>query len=88
MGIGSAGGIAAAANVFIGLIKAPLLIRPYLGRLDRSNLFLVLTCGMATIAGTMLVLYAVILQGVIADPAGHLLTASMMKRPPQSSWPR
>ena len=81
MGIGGAGGIVAAANVFIGMIEAPLLIRPYLARLDRSDLFLVMSCGMATIAGTVLVLYAVILQGVIPDPAGHLLTASLMNAP-------
>ncbi len=81
MGIGGAGGIVAAANVLIGMIEAPLLIRPYLARLDRSDLFLVMSCGMATIAGTVLVLYAVILQGVIPDPAGHLLTASLMNAP-------
>jgi len=81
MGIGGAGGIVAAANVFIGMIEAPLLVRPYLARLDRSDLFLVMSCGMATIAGTVLVLYAVILQGVIPDPAGHLLTASLMNAP-------
>ena len=50
MKIGGASGIAAAANVFIGMIEAPLLIRPYLTRLDRSDLFLVMSCGMATIA--------------------------------------
>lgn len=81
MGISGAGGIAAAANVFIGMIEAPLLIRPYLARLDRSDLFLVMSCGMATIAGTVLVLYAFILRDVIPDPAGHLLTASLMNAP-------
>lgn len=81
MGIGGASGIAAAANVFIGMIEAPLLIRPYLARLDRSDLFLVMSCGMATIAGTVLVLYATILNGIIPDPAGHLLTASLMNAP-------
>ncbi len=81
MGINGASGIAAAANVFIGMIEAPLLIRPYLAKLDRSDLFLVMSCGMATIAGTVLVLYAYILRDVIADPAGHLLTASLMNAP-------
>jgi len=81
MGIGGASGIAAAANVFIGMIEAPLLIRPYLARLDRSDLFLVMSCGMATIAGTVLVLYAFILQNTIPDAAGHLLTASLMNAP-------
>lgn len=81
MGIGGASGIAAAANVFIGMIEAPLLIRPYLARLDRSDLFLVMSCGMATIAGTVLVLYAFILQNTMPDAAGHLLTASLMNAP-------
>ncbi len=81
MRIGGASGIAAAANVFIGMIEAPLLIRPYLARLDRSDLFLVMSCGMATIAGTVLVLYATILDGIIPDAAGHLLTASLMNAP-------
>ncbi|MEE3093380.1 MAG: nucleoside transporter C-terminal domain-containing protein [Pseudomonadota bacterium] len=81
MGICGASGIAAAANVFIGMIEAPLLIRPYLARLDRSDLFLVMSCGMATIAGTVLVLYAFILQNTIPDAAGHLLTASLMNAP-------
>ena len=81
MKIGGASGIAAAANVFIGMIEAPLLIRPYLTRLDRSDLFLVMSCGMATIAGTVLVLYATILEGIIPDAAGHLLTASLMNAP-------
>ena len=81
MRIGGASGIAAAANVFIGMIEAPLLIRPYLARLDRSDLFLVMSCGMATIAGTVLVLYAFILQNTIPDAAGHLLTASLMNAP-------
>lgn len=81
MGISGASGIAAAANVFIGMIEAPLLIRPYLARLDRSDLLLVMSCGMATIAGTVLVLYAFILRDVIPDAAGHLLTASLMNAP-------
>lgn len=81
MGIGGASGIAAAANVFIGMIEAPLLIRPYLTQLDRSDLFLVMSCGMATIAGTVLVLYATIIDGIIPDAAGHLLTASLMNAP-------
>ena len=81
MGIGGASGIAAAANVFIGMIEAPLLIRPYPARLDRSDLFLVMGCGMATIACTVLVLYATNLDGIIPDAAGHLLTASLMNAP-------
>lgn len=74
-------GIGAAANVFIGMVEAPLLVRPYLHRLSRTDLFMIMTCGMATIAGTVMVLYATFLQGVIADPAGQLLAASIISAP-------
>lgn len=72
---------ATAANVFVGMVEAPLLVRPYLSRMSRSELFIVMTGGMATIAGTMFVLYSTILQGVISDAAGHLLTASIISAP-------
>jgi CNT family concentrative nucleoside transporter len=78
LGLSGAAGVATAANVFVGMVEAPLLIRPYLKRLAPADLFLVMTAGMATIAGTVLVLYATILKGVLPDPAGHLLTASLM----------
>ena len=81
LGIGGALGLGAAANVFVGMVEAPLLIRPYLGRLTRSELFAIMVCGMATIAGTMMVLYATVLRNVIPDAIGHLLTASLINAP-------
>ncbi len=81
LGIGGAVGVGAAANIFVGMIEAPLLIRPYLKRLSRGELFVVMTCGMATIAGTVFVLYASLLSGVIPNAAGHLLTASIISAP-------
>lgn len=81
MRIGGAASLATAANVFVGMVEAPLLIKPYFARLGRGDLFLVMTAGMATIAGTVLVLFATFLDGVIPDPAGHLLTASIMSAP-------
>jgi Nucleoside permease len=81
MGVGGAVGVAAAANVFVGMVEAPLLVRPYLARLSRGELFMVMTCGMATIAGTMFVLYATMLAPVLPDAAGQLLTASLMNVP-------
>ena len=54
-------GLSTAANIFLGMVEAPLFIRPYLARLTRSELFIVMTGGMAGIAGTVLVLYATIL---------------------------
>ncbi len=81
MGIRGAVGLAAAANVFVGMVEAPLLIRPVFARLDRSDLFTLMTCGMATIAGTVLVLYAAILAPVLPDALGHLLVASVLSVP-------
>lgn len=78
LGLSGAAGVATAANVFVGMVEAPLLIRPYLKRLAAADLFLVMTAGMATIAGTVLVLYATLLKGAMENPAGHLLTASLM----------
>ena len=81
IGIGGAVGVASSANVFIGMIEAPLLIRPYLRDMTRASLFLVMTVGMATIAGNMFVLYATILSPVLTDAAGTLMVASMISAP-------
>jgi CNT family concentrative nucleoside transporter len=81
LGVGGAVGVGAAANIFVGMIEAPLLIRPYLQKLSRGELFMIMTCGMATIAGTVLVLYATILQPVLPDALGHILTASIISAP-------
>lgn len=81
MDIGGALGVAAAANIFVGMVEAPLFIRPYLRDMSRSELFAVMTCGMATIAGTVMVLYAVILGPVIPDAIGHILIASLISAP-------
>ena len=81
LGIGGAVGLGAAANVFVGMVEAPLLIRPFVARLSRAELFMVMTCGMATIAGTVMVLYATILGPVIPDALGHLLAASLISAP-------
>ena len=74
-------GVSAAANIFIGMVESPALIRPYIKRLTRSELFVVMSCGMATIAGTVMVFYSVILEGVIDNALGHILTASVISAP-------
>lgn len=80
-GLGGAVGMSAAAMPFLGMIESPLLIRPYLAKLSRGELFVVMTGGMATIAGTVLVLYATFLAGIIPDATGHLLTATLVSVP-------
>jgi CNT family concentrative nucleoside transporter len=81
MRIGGTEGLAVAANVFVGMVEAPLLIRPYLDRMSRSELFTLMTAGMATIAGTVMVLYASILGPAIPGAMGHILTASIISVP-------
>ena len=78
LGIRGALGVSAAANVFVGMVEAPLLVRPYLERMSRGELFAVMTVGLATVAGTVLVLYATILKGAIPGSLGHVLTASLL----------
>jgi len=81
LGVGGAVGLSTAANIFLGLVESPLFIRPYLARLTRSELFVVMTGGMAGIAGTVLVLYATMLAGIIPDVAAHLVIASVLGAP-------
>jgi concentrative nucleoside transporter, CNT family len=81
LGVGGAVGLSTAANIFLGNVEAPLFIRPYLARLTRSELFIVMTGGMAGIAGTVLVLYATILGAAVPDAAGHLVVASVLGAP-------
>jgi CNT family concentrative nucleoside transporter len=81
MGIGGTEGMAVAANLFVGMVEAPLLVRPYLARMTRSEIFTLMTGGMATIAGTVMVLYASILSRAIPDVMGHILTASVISLP-------
>ncbi|MBT3310860.1 MAG: nucleoside:proton symporter [Desulfobacteraceae bacterium] len=81
MGIGGAEGLGVSANIFIGMVESPLLIRPYLKYMTRSEIFTLMTCGMATIAGTVMVLYASMLMNVIPDIMGHILTASIISVP-------
>lgn len=81
MGVGGAVGLGTAANIFIGMVEAPLIVRRYLSNMTRSELFVLMTAGMATIAGTMLVLYATSIEGVVPNAIGHLLTASIISAP-------
>src|ERR1700748_3526424 len=81
LGVGGAVGLSTAANIFLGMVEAPLFVRPYLAQMTRSELFLVMTGGMAGIAGTVLVLYATILAPLIPDAAAHFVIASVLGAP-------
>jgi CNT family concentrative nucleoside transporter len=81
LGVGGALGLGAATHIFVGMIEAPLLIRPWLLRMQRGELFALMTCGLAGIAGTMMVIYAAILGPVIPDALGHIMIASVISTP-------
>lgn len=81
MGVGGAVGLSSAANVFVGMVEAPLFVKPYLRSMNRGELFILMSCGMATIAGTVMALYASILSRVIPDALGHILIASIVSTP-------
>ena len=76
--VGGALALGAAATIFLGMVEAPLLVKPYLRRMTRSELFSLMTVGMACIAGTVMILYATILKDVIPDALGHILVASFI----------
>ncbi|MGD8961738.1 MAG: nucleoside transporter C-terminal domain-containing protein [Desulfobacterales bacterium] len=81
MRLGGAEGLGVSANIFVGMVESPLFIRPYLKDMTRSEIFTLMTCGMATIAGTVMVLYASILSEKLPDVMGHILTASIISVP-------
>jgi CNT family concentrative nucleoside transporter len=81
LGVGGAVGMSTAANVFVGMVEAPLLIRPYLASVSRGEMFIILSGGMAGVAGTVMALYASILGPVVPDALGHILAASFISAP-------
>src|SRR6266850_4514462 len=81
MGVGGAIGLSSAANVVVGMVAAPLVVKPYIRDMSRGELFILMSCGMATVAGTVMALYASILSKVVPDALGHILIASIISTP-------
>jgi len=81
MRVGGVVGLSAAANVFVGMVEAPLFVRPYLARVSRGELFAIMVGGMASIAGTVLFLYGAVLGRTQPDAVAHLLIASILSAP-------
>ncbi len=81
LGVGGALGLGAAVHIFVGMTEAPLLVRPYLARMSRGEIFALMTVGMAGIAGTVMVIYAQILGPVIPDSLGNILIAAVISTP-------
>ena len=81
MGLGGASALAVAANIFLGMIESPIVIRAYLDKLTRSELFLMIVVGLATVAGSTMVAYATILKAVLPNAAAHVLVAAIISAP-------
>jgi len=78
LGLSGALGMAAASSVFLGMVETPLVVRAYLAGLSRSELFTLMTCGMSTVAGSIMVLYASVLADALPGTLGHILAASVI----------
>jgi CNT family concentrative nucleoside transporter len=78
LNIGGALGLGASTTIFLGMVEAPLVIKPYLKNMTRSELFSLMSVGMACVAGTMMILYATVLNGLVPNPLGHILVASFI----------
>lgn len=81
LGISGPLALSTAVNVFVGMVEAPLLIRPYLARMQRGELFAVMAGGLAGVAGTVMVIYASFLSALVPDAMGHILVVSVISMP-------
>jgi CNT family concentrative nucleoside transporter len=81
MGTSGSESTVAAANIFVGQTEAPLLVRPYLATMTRSELGAIMTVGFATVAGGVFAIYVEMMGSVVPDVAGHLLAATLMSAP-------
>jgi concentrative nucleoside transporter, CNT family len=81
MGISGPLALGAAVHVFVGMVEAPLLVRPYLARMQRGELFALMTCGMAGVAGTVMIIYASFLTPFVPNALGNILIASIISTP-------
>lgn len=81
MGLGGASALATAANIFMGMVESPIVIKAYLDKLTRSELFMMMVVGLGTVAGSTMVAYTLVLQGTLPNAAGHVLVASIISAP-------
>jgi concentrative nucleoside transporter, CNT family len=81
MGISGPLALGAAVHIFVGMVEAPLLVRPYLARLQRGELFALMTCGMAGVAGTVMVIYGMFLAPIVPNALGNIVIASVISTP-------
>ena len=78
LGVSGAVGTSAASTLFLGMVETPMIIRAYLARLTRSEFFTVMTCGMSTVAGSVMIIYASTLSSVVPGAIGHIIIGSVI----------
>ena len=81
LGIDGPLALAAAVHIFVGMIEAPLLVRPYLRAMQRGEMFAMMTCGMAGVAGTVMVIYGAVLSPVVPNALATIIVASVVSTP-------
>lgn len=81
MGLSGPLALGVASNIFMGMVESAMVVRAYLDKLSRSELFVLMCVGLANVSGSTMVAYVLILQGVLPNAAGHVLVASIMSAP-------
>jgi len=81
LGLGGAIAIGVSANLFLGMAESPLVIRPYMKRITHSELFTMMTCGMAGVAGTVMGLYVAILSPIMPHVMSHVIASVLISLP-------
>jgi CNT family concentrative nucleoside transporter len=81
LGVSGVVGLAGGATMFLGVVETPLVLRAWLARMSRSDLFMAMVMIMATISGAILVLYATTLRAVLPNAVGHMIVASLVSLP-------
>ena len=81
MGVSGTVGLGTGANFFLGVVESPLMLRAYVAQMNRTELFMIMVAGLSTVSGAVLVLYASVIEGVVSDATGHILTASLISLP-------
>ena len=81
LGVSGVVGLSGGANMFLGVVESPLVVRAYFATMSRAELFQVMTLAMATISGAILILYATTLSQTVPDATGHMIAASLISLP-------
>ncbi|WP_255548110.1 NupC/NupG family nucleoside CNT transporter [Erythrobacter ani] len=81
LGVSGVVGLSGGANMFLGVVESPLVVRAYFARMSRAELFQVMVLAMSTISGAILILYATTLRETVDDAVGHMISASLVSLP-------